>query len=226
MDRLVAVIAARSGSVRVKNKNIRDFNGSTILELKIKQLKQIKQLDKVIVNTNCEEIMQIAKKAGAECVKRDDYFASNTVSMSEVFKNIAENVDAEYIMYANATNPLVKTESYEKAIDIFFKNKDKSDSLTSCHDVKEFLYLNNKPLNYDPKNQPRSQDLPDVIALNFAISILSRDNMIKFKNILGERPYFFKLDEVESIDIDTNLDFFIAEKVYETVKIKNKELLV
>lgn len=225
MNKLVAVIAARSGSIRVKNKNIREFNDSTILELKIKQLKEIKQLDKVIVNTNCEEIMKIALSAGAECVRRDDYFASNTVSMSEVFKNIAENTDSEYIMYANATNPLVETKSYEDAIDIFFKNNDKYDSLTSCHDVKEFLYMDNKPLNYDPKNQPRSQDLPNVIALNFAISILSRDNMIKFKNILGETPYFFKLDEIEAIDIDTNLDFFIAEKVYETIKIKNKKLL-
>jgi len=107
MYNLVAVIAARSGSVRVKNKNIRTFNGSTILELKIKQLKQIKKLDSVIVNTNCDEIAEIANNVGAECVRRDCYFASNTVSMSEVFKNIAENTNSKYIMYANATNPLV-----------------------------------------------------------------------------------------------------------------------
>ena len=225
MNRLVAVIAARSGSVRVKNKNIRKFNDSNILEMKIQQLKGIKALDEIIVNTNCDEIMDLATKAGVKCVKRKDYFASNTVSMSEVFKNIAENTDSEYIMYANATNPLVTQESYEEAIDIFFRNKKNFDSLTSCHDVKEFLYLNNDPLNYDPRNQPRSQDLPEIVALNFAISILSKQNMIKYQNILGKKPYMFKLNEVESIDIDTNLDFFIAEKVYKKIVIQNEILL-
>ena len=218
---MVAVIAARSGSVRVKNKNIRPFCDSTILELKIKQLKRIKQIEKVIVNSNCDDILEIARKSGAECVKRDDYFASNTANMSDVFENIAQNIDSNFIMYANATNPLVKDSSYSKAIDLFFKNQETIDSLTTCHDVKEFLYLDNKPLNYDPKNQPRSQDLPSIVALNFAISILSKDNMIKFKNIIGNQPYFLKLDEIEAIDIDTNFDFFVAEKVYEEVVIKD-----
>lgn len=224
MLNMVAVIAARSGSVRVKNKNIRPFCNSTILELKIKQLKRIKKIEQVIVNSNCDEILEIARKSGAECVKRDECFATNTANMSDVFENIALNVDSKYIMYANATNPIVKDESYIKAIELFFENEEKIDSLTTCHDIKEFLYLDNKPINYDPKNQPRSQDLPNIIALNFAISILSKENMIKFKNILGAQPYFLKLDETESIDIDTSFDFFVAEKVYEELVVKNSRI--
>ena len=222
---LVAVIAARSGSLRVENKNIRNFNGSSILELKIKQLKKISKIDEVIVNSNCDEILSIAKNAGALCVKRDDYYASNSANMSDVFQNIAENTNSEYIMYANATNPLVETSSYDEAIDLFFNNLDANDSLTSCHNIKEFLYLDGKPLNYDPLNQPRSQDLPNIVALNFAISILSRENMIKYKNILGKNPYFYKLNEIEAVDIDTNLDFFISQELYKKLKIEKKELL-
>ena len=41
--------------------------------------------------------------------------------------------------------------------------------------------------------------------------------MIENKNIIGQSPFFYKLDEVESIDIDTKLDFFIAEKIYKNV---------
>ena len=155
-------------------------------------------------------------------MERDDFYASNSANMSDVFKNIAENIDGDYILYANCTNPLVEDSSIEKAIDIFFNNLNKHDSLTSCHEIKEFLYLDNKALNYDPLNQPRSQDLPDVIALNFALSILSKENMIKYKNILCERPYFLKLNEEESVDIDTPQDFLIAEKLYE-LKIKAKD---
>ena len=222
---ITALIAVRSGSLRVKNKNLRSFNNSNLLKLKIKQLKEIEQLDNIVVNSNCDEMLKIAKQLGINTIKRDDYFASNTVSMSEVFQNMAENIDGDYIMYANCTNPLVETDTYIDAINQFFINEKECDSLVSCHDIKEFLYLDNKALNYDPQNQPRSQDLPNITALNFAISILSKENMINNKNIIGKKPYFYKLDEIESVDIDTSLDFFIAEKLYKQLRIDKKEIL-
>ena len=220
-----ALIAVRSGSVRVKNKNIRTFNDSTLLELKIKQLQSVKEIKDVVVNSNSDEMLSIAKNLGAKTVKRDDYYASNTISMSSVFEHMAKNMDCENILYANCTNPLVSTNSYSDAIRIFLNNTSAYDSLVSCHDIKEFLYLDSKALNYDPMNQPRSQDLPNIVALNFAISIISRSNMIKFKNIIGHNPYFYKLNEVESVDIDTPLDFFIAESLYKKTVFQNETLL-
>ena len=219
-----ALIAVRSGSVRVKNKNIRTFNESTLLELKIKQLQSVKEINDVVVNSNSDEMLSIAKNLGARTVKRDDYYASNTISMSSVFEHMAKNMDCENILYANCTNPLVSTNSYSDAIRIFLNNTSAYDSLVSCHDIKEFLYLDGKALNYDPMNQPRSQDLPNVVALNFAISIISKSDMIKNRNIIGMNPYFYKLNEVESLDIDTPLDFFIAEKLYQHIILDNNKL--
>lgn len=219
-----ALIAVRSGSVRVKNKNIRTFNDSTLLELKIKQLQSVKEINDVVVNSNSDEMLSIAKNLGAKTVKRDDYYASNTISMSSVFEHMAKNMDCENILYANCTNPLVSTNSYSDAIRIFLNNTSAYDSLVSCHDIKEFLYLDGKALNYDPMNQPRSQDLPNVVALNFAISIISKSDMIKNRNIIGMNPYFYKLNEVESLDIDTPLDFFIAEKLYQHIILDNNKL--
>ena len=219
-----ALIAVRSGSVRVKNKNIRTFNESTLLELKIKQLQSVKEINDVVVNSNSDEMLSIAKNLGAKTVKRDDYYASNTISMSSVFEDMANNMDCENILYANCTNPLVSTNSYSDAIRIFLNNTSAYDSLVSCHDIKEFLYLDGKALNYDPMNQPRSQDLPNVVALNFAISIISKSDMIKNRNIIGMNPYFYKLNEVESLDIDTPLDFFIAEKLYQHITLDNNKL--
>jgi len=219
-----ALIAVRSGSVRVKNKNIRTFSESTLLELKIKQLQSVKEINDVVVNSNSDEMLSIAKNLGAKTVKRDDYYASNTISMSSVFEDMAKNMDCENILYANCTNPLVSTNSYSDAIRIFLNNTSAYDSLVSCHDIKEFLYLDGKALNYDPMNQPRSQDLPNVVALNFAISIIPKSDMIKNRNIIGMNPYFYKLNEVESLDIDTPLDFFIAEKLYQHIILDNNKL--
>jgi len=221
---ITALIAVRSGSMRVKNKNTRPFNGSTLLELKIEQLKKVPEIRDIVVNSNSIEMLNIAKNLGVNTIKREEHYASNSISMSEVFRNMAESMECENILYANCTNPLVSVESYSKVINMFLDLNFKYDSIVSCHDIKEFLYLESKALNYDPLNQPRSQDLPDVVALNFAISIISRSNMIDRKNIIGKNPFYFKLNEVESIDIDTPLDFFIAERLYKEIIIKNKSL--
>lgn len=211
-----ALIAARSGSVRVKNKNIRPFADSTLLEIKIEQLKRLKIFDDIVVNSNDEEILSIAKKHGASIVKRDPYFASNTVSMSDVYVNMAENMgdDCDAIAYINCTNPLIKDQTIINLIKFYKDNFQKYDSINSAHYVKEFMFKDNRPINYDLKKQPRSQDLPDILALNFAVNILSKKTMIECKNVVGMNPYIFPIDEVEATDIDNQIDFDFAEYLY------------
>ena len=208
-----ALVAVRSGSVRVKNKNLRPFAGSSLLELKLDQLKRIKELDGIIVNSNDETMLEIAKKKGCETVLRDSYYASNHVSMSEVYRNMAENCDCDVIAYMNCTNPLLKDSTIETAIEKYMEMEG-YDSLNSAHLIKEFLFLNNMPVNYDLLHQPRSQDLPDYYALNFAINIIKRDDMIANMNVVGKCPWIYGIDEVEATDIDNEIDFEFAEFMY------------
>ena len=214
--KIKAMVAVRTGSVRVENKNIRPFAGSTLLEVKLAQLKRIPNLDGVVVNSNSDEMLAIAEKYGCEPVKRDQYYASNSVSMSDVYKNMAENFDGDVVAYINCTNPLLKDDTIVKAIETYkqFIETGEFDSLNSAHLIKEFLFKDNLPINYDLRHQPRSQDLPDIAALNFAISIISREKMIECKNVVGYKPNIYIIDEVEATDIDNPIDFEFAEFVY------------
>lgn len=208
------LIPVRSGSVRVKNKNIKPFAGSNLLSIKIEQMKRIQGIDGIIVNSNSDEMLDIAKSLGAEAVKRDEYFASSTVSMNEVYQNMAENCNCDTIIFADATNPLIKDETVTNCIKSYFSNFDKFDSLATVNEVKQFMWLDNKPLNYDANNKPKSQDLPDIVALNHAICILPRELMAEKKDIIGRNPHFYKIDSVEATDIDNGIDFEFAEFVY------------
>ena len=76
------------------------------------------------------------------------------------------------------------------------------------------MFLNNVPVNYDLKNQPRSQDLPDYYALNFAINIISKEKMISCKNVVGDKPWIYAIDEIEATDIDNPIDFEFSEFVF------------
>lgn len=217
-----ALIPVRAGSQRVKNKNIRPFASSSLLEIKIKQLLSIKELDGVVVNSESDEMLDIAKALGAETYKRDDYYASSTVPINEVYRNIGETTAADIIVYTNATNPLLKNESVSNAIKAFIKKDSQYDTLNTAHLIKEFMWLNNKPINYELDNMPKSQNLPNIYALNFALNIFDRQYAIDNSSIVGKHPLLFELDSIEATDIDNEIDFEFAEFMYKKYRMDKK----
>ena len=110
---LVAVVPVREGSQRVKNKNLRKFNKKNLLIYKIEKLKKIKNIDEIIINTDSEEAIEIAKDLKVSFWKREKYFASSSCSNSEFWGHVADNTNAENIMFTNCTSPLVKIETYK-----------------------------------------------------------------------------------------------------------------
>ena len=214
MKNITAVITVRSGSQRVKNKNLKSFCDKNLLEYKIEVLKKVRNIDKIVINTDSDEAIQISKNYNINFKKRDPYYASSECSNSEFWGNIAENTDSEFILFTHCTNPLIKKSTYEKFIETFEKNKNNYDSFNSVTDVKEFLFLNKKPINFNPSKSPNSQDLPEVFKLNFAINILSTKLMAKKKSLIGDTPYFYNLNSEEGYDINTKLDFEFAEYLF------------
>lgn len=211
---LVAVVTARKGSERVKNKNFKPFGKKNLLIHKIETLKKIKELDDIIINTNSNEAIKIAKNLNVNFFKREEYYASSRCTNSEFWSDIAKNTNSKYIMFTHCTNPMVKKKTYEEFIKAFKKNKNKFDSFNTVSEVKEFLFKKNKPINFNPKKTPNSQNLPDIVKLNFAINILLTDQMYKTKTLIGKKPYFFKLNQTEGYDINTPLEFSFAEHLF------------
>ena len=210
--KLVAVVPVRAGSQRVKDKNIKPFAGSNLLTLKLETLKSVTNIDRVVVNSDSDLMISIAHTNQVSTHKREKYFASSECNNSEYFQHIAEVTNSDYIMYSPVTAPLVSSETYFSCINKFMNSSIKN--LVTVSDVKHHMWLDGKPLNYDPTNAPNSQDLPDIVSINYGICIISRDDMIHNRNIVTDKPYFYKLDEIESIDIDTEFDFMVAEFIY------------
>ena len=81
------------------------------------------------------------------------------------------------------------------------------------------MWKNTKPINYNSLSAPNSQDLPNnYFSLTFGINIISRDKMIKFRNIVGKKPKFIILDKYESTDINDKYDFESARNIYKKLK--------
>ena len=189
-NNLVAVVTVRKGSQRVKNKNFKPFASKNLLIHKINVLKKLKNLDEIIINTDSLQAIKIAKKMKVNFFKRDKYYASSTCSNSEFWSNIAKNTNSKYIMFTHCTNPLVTEKTYRNFINVFKKNQTRFDSFNTVSDVKEFLFLKNKPINFNPVKTPNSQDLPEIFKLNFAINIILTKQMYKTKTLVGKNLIF------------------------------------
>jgi N-acylneuraminate cytidylyltransferase len=160
-------------------------------------------------------MLAVAARMGAETCLRDPEFATDSVPMSDVYAHMASKSSCDQILLAHVTNPLAGPAVYKDCLEAYLNRGADFDSLTTVSDVKDFLYLDGKALNYDPACKPRSQDLPDILKLTHVASIASRSLVIEKKDFVGRAPKFLKLTSLESIDIDTELDFEIAEYLYE-----------
>ena len=221
-----AVIPIRKGSQRVVNKNLRPFGDTSLLENKIKNLKDSGIFDEIIVNTDSEEAIEIAKANGISWHRREQYYASSSCSGSEFFQHLGQVTDCDVFCYCPCTSPFISVETMNKCKSLFEQEVSNGcDCVSTVSDVKEFLWLDGKPMNYDKENAPNSQNLPDVKALNFGFTMVRRESLIKNRNIIGDSPLFVTTSGIESVDIDTPLDFYIAEQIYKRVILDGKGLL-
>mgnify|MGYP001365361928 FL=1 len=220
MTKITAIIPVKGKSSRIKNKNLKKFHKSSLYEIKLDQLSKCKNFDEMIVSSESEKVLNIAKKKNFKTHKRDKKFSTDTVPMSDVYKNIASEINCENIAWINVTNPLVSSKEYDEAAKKFKSlNLKKYDCLLSVFEIQDYFIYKNKPINFKRTPWPRSQDLQGLLSLSFAINILKRENMIKWKSCVGKKPYYFKLSQLTSWDIDFIHDFRFCEYIY---KQKNK----
>jgi CMP-N,N'-diacetyllegionaminic acid synthase len=206
-----ALIPVKGQSSRVESKNTRNFAGSSLLCVKINQLQRVGI--PVVVNSESDFVLGVASRMECETVKRQEYYATDRSTTSEFYYNVAETFPDEDILFVNCTNPLVSDDTIRAVIDIYKMGV--YNSVNTVHVFKEFLLdSDGNPVNYKKDNQPGSQDLPKYYVPTFAVNAISRKEMMNQKNVIGSKPYFYETNQLESIDIDTPLDFEIAQWLY------------
>ena len=171
MKNIVAIVPVRGGSKRVKNKNSREFAGTTLLDIKLDTLKKVNGIDNIIVSSDCPNLLEVAKSHGIDTHIRENYYASDQCTNSEFFENLATVLsDYDNVMYSPVTCPLISVDTY----DIMVSEFQDYDNLVTTSLVKQHLWLDGEPINYDIKNSPNTQDLPDIMSITYGVSIIKR----------------------------------------------------
>ena len=217
---ITVLIPCRAGSTRVLNKNFSPFSDSSLFEIKLNQAKKLNL--QVVVNSDSPIAKELAYKHGVNFKERPEYYASSKCNNSEYYEYLANSVDTEYIMILQPTAPLLKDETLINCYNDFSKNLDKYDSLVTVQYAKKHAWFNNKPINYDLKNTPNSQDLTPIMFPTFNVMICKTSSLLETKNVMTENCLFYQVEDNEAIEIDDQLEFDVAEFLYNRFKNENK----
>ncbi len=193
---------------RCPGKNTRMLGSKPLLQYELDSLKATGLCDSISVFCSSEDVIPFLPE-GVEFVKRPEYLdlpTSNFTQFTEVFT--AEH-DADIYVMAHATAPFISVETMTELIQAVKSGE--YDSAFCAQKIQTFLWQDNKPLNFDPSNLPRTQDLKPIYQETSGVYVFKKEVFRNFRRRIGEKPYIKVVSLKESIDIDEEEDFSIAE---------------
>ncbi len=218
---ITALVPMRHNSERVPGKNYRLFAGKPLYHYIVESLSACPHISQIVIDTDSPVIKEdVAKQFPTVIlIDRPEHLRAGTTAMNEVLLYDVNKVRADYYLQTHSTNPLLRPVTISRAIESFLENFPNYDSLFSVTPVNMRLWDQHRsPINHDPHVLLRTQDLPPLYEENSCLYIFYRKTLIEQRNRIGERPFMFELDPVEACDIDEELDFQIAEFLYQKRK--------
>lgn len=218
-EKLKVLLPMKGNSERVPNKNMRDFGGAPLYHAILNSLLNSKYVESVVIDTDSETIKNDAKKTFGDkiiIIDRPKKIQGDFVSMNNIISYDLSILDGEYFLQTHSTNPLLRTETINKAVEQYFEQIKKYDSLFAVTKIQTRFYDKNaKPINHNPNELLRTQDLEPMYEENSNFYIFSKE---AFKNgnnkRIGLKPQIFEVNKLEAIDIDEPEDFKLAELLH------------
>ncbi|MET1254654.1 acylneuraminate cytidylyltransferase family protein [Aliikangiella maris] len=216
-NKMVALLPIKANSERVKNKNFRKFAGKPLFKWMLDSLVISDKFEKVIINTDAKELLIDNGLNESEKIvirTRKKELCGDDVSMNLILEDDINCIDADVFFMTHATNPLISPSTISDAVQCYLDNLDKHDTLFSVNKfLSRFYDEDNTPLNHDPKKLIRTQDLTPWYEENSCIYIFTKASFKNSNSRIGKTPIKWETPPLESIDIDTETDWYLAESI-------------
>jgi len=223
--RVVAIIPARAGSKRIPDKNIKIFAGLPMIAHSIRAAQKSGVFDRIIVSTDSDAIMEVAKRFGAEVPFRrpaelaDDHTGTDAVIIHALNWLAEHDQPARYACCIYATAPLIRPEYISRGLEVMREHE-----ATSVFSVATYPYPIFRSLKLNdrgrvemvwPENlSKRSQDLPDVFHDAGQFYWCDVEKYQREKRLLSSDALPILIPRYLVQDIDTPEDWEFAEKLF------------
>ena len=228
---IIAIIPARGGSRGIPQKNLRKMTGKPLISWAITSLQKSNAFDDIVVSSDSEDILEVAKTYGATPYLRQDPNDSTDFAMPDLpclsYLNSLQNSQRpDYAFMVQCTTPLIRPATYLKATEDLKKLG--RGTVFACVDDHSFLWRseldstddNFAPLGHDKHSRLGRQYLKykqvREIGAFYGFDV---DGFLKARHRFFEACVPVMVDDEDAVDIDNLADWKIAEALY---RLKNK----
>ena len=219
--RIVALFPMKANSERVKGKNFRNFGGKPLFKWVLDTLLSVAEIDLIVINTDARHILAEYGLTDNDRIlirDRSEEICGDLVSMNLIIEDDIKNIDSDIYLMTHTTNPFLSRHSVQAAIEKFqiAVKSEGADSLFTVNKVQDRFYdVDVQPINHDPANLIRTQDLDPWYQENYNLYLFSKDSFYKTDARIGANPTMLVTAPFESTDIDTPDDWELGEVMVE-----------
>ncbi|MDE6555991.1 MAG: acylneuraminate cytidylyltransferase family protein [Duncaniella sp.] len=224
IENALVIIPARGGSKGIPRKNIKDFCGRPLIAYSIEAAKQVAPLSHIVLSTDDDEIAAVAEECGLPVsYHRPAYLATDTSGSREVMIDVMDWADRQGMTYDKVillqpTSPLRTPEDILGAVNAYTDQIDMVVSVAEakCNPYYDCFETDGDGMLHVSKGDgrlTRRQDAPDAWQYNGAVYVINPDSLRRMG--LGEFPRRvpYIMPRERSVDLDTPLDWIIAEHI-------------
>ena len=213
--KILLVILARKGSRRIKNKNIKKFNGKPLVVWTIEQALRFQNLNsQVLLSSDCEKTLKIGQSyKKLLTIKRSRNLATRNTTSIEVIKNLIKKLKfTGHIILLQPTSPLRLDIDIKKVISMLMKKKMPVISVSKLIQNSSLIIRANKKKKFVPLNKKKCS----LYYPNGAIFAASSEWLIKNFSFYDSKSFLYIMPEERSIDIDYEYQFKMAEVLFKS----------
>lgn len=220
--KITALVPMKGKSQRVKGKNLRIFVDKPLCMHILGTLEACDTITHIVVNTDSDEIASLVRSFSKVIIHpRPEHLWGHDVPMNDIIAWDIEHdeTEADHFLQTHATNPILSSETITKAVIEYLNNMDKYDSLFSVTPYQARFYNDKyEPINHNPKELLKTQDLEPIYEENSSMYIFSKKSFKEAENRrIGNNPKMYIMNKIESMDIDTEEEFLLAENIFKTI---------
>jgi CMP-N-acetylneuraminic acid synthetase len=214
---LIVIIPALEENRYSKIGDLERFGGTSLLEWKVSQARDIKKYNKLFVATPSKKITKICKNLGIKTLLR-----KKNESLDLFHKNISLKFKGKLLMFLNPTSPFISQNLLNNILTKFSKLDKKYDSLCTVLENNQYFFYNKKSINFDFNEKSISRaKLKPVHNLTNGVHLIRSDVCNEKNNIIGNKPFFYKVNWLNSLEIQNFRDIkamsFLIKYYFETV---------
>lgn len=216
--KVYAFVPAKGTSERIENKNKRFLDGDMLYVKALKTLLKCKEIDRVFLDTESEEMYEAVNYLPITFMKRDSNLANNKTDGHQMFLNEVNSYpDADIYVQLLCTSPFIKPETIDNAIKLL-KESNEHDSAVLMKKDKFYFWNENQKPTYDINHIPNSKDLPETLIESMGLYISKKETALKTKRRFGENPYLIYGELEELIDVNNPEDLLFAQTYAKGIK--------